>query len=181
MGDRGKTTLAGGQKVSKSSLRIAAYGGVDELIAYLGLIVQLMGERADLAKIGRRIVRIQNELFNLGSQLAVLPEDRRENTPVIHDGNITQLEREIEEMNAHLPPLNSFLLPGGDLIEAHLHIARTVCRRVERDVVRLGETEKPDGTEIPYLNRLSDWLFVTARYVMKLLGKEERLWQQRGE
>ena len=176
-GDKGNTTLAGGQKVSKSSLRIEAYGGIDELNAYLGLIIELCKEKKELGNLHQTILRIQNELFNLGTQLAVLPEDRRENTPAIEEKNIVQLEEEIKNFNSQLKPLTSFLLPGGDLIVAHFHVARTICRRVERSIVRLAENEKLDGNEITYVNRLSDWLFVVSRFVAKKLNKKEILWQ----
>lgn len=176
-GDNGLTTLVGGQKVSKASLRIEAYGGIDELNAYLGLIGELVKEKKELKKLHQNILRIQNELFNLGTQLAVLPEDRRENTPVIQEINIFQLEEEIKSMNNQLEPLTSFLLPGGDLTVAYFHVARTICRRVERSIVRLAEQEKLGGNEITYLNRLSDWLFVGSRFITKTLNKKEVLWQ----
>ena len=176
-GDKGTTTLAGGQKVSKSSLRIEAYGGIDELNAYLGLIGELIKRGKKIENIQQIIFRIQNELFNLGTQLAVLPEDRRDNTPAIEDINIHQLEEEIKNFNNQLEPLTSFLLPGGDLIVTYLHVARTICRRVERSIVRLAEQEELDGNEIIYVNRLSDWLFVVSRYIAKKLNKKEILWQ----
>ena len=177
-GDKGSTNLAGGQRVSKSSLRIEAYGSVDELNAYLGMIRELLRQEVRFSSLGKKILRIQNELFNLGSQLAVLTEDRRQNTPVIKDDDIIRLETEIKEKNSQLPTLKSFVLPGGNSFSSHLQIANTICRRAERNVVRLFEQEKPDGTELPYLNRLSDWLFVAARHVSKILGKDENLWGQ---
>ncbi|MEE9171115.1 MAG: cob(I)yrinic acid a,c-diamide adenosyltransferase [bacterium] len=176
-GDKGMTTLAGGQKVSKSSARIEAYGGVDELNASLGLACEEMRGVGDLSELRTSILRIQNELFDLGSQLAVLPEDRREDTPVIGQVDIDRLEHEIDGMNEDLPALKSFILPSGGKISAYLHAARTVCRRVERGLVVLSETETLDGVEIPYINRLSDWLFVGSRFVSKRLGMEENLWK----
>jgi cob(I)alamin adenosyltransferase len=179
-GDKGITSLAGGQQVSKTSLRIEAYGGVDELNSALGVVLESLRNDAGLTNLKNKIFRIQNELFNLGSQLAVLPQDRRKNTPVIKKENIHQLELEIDEMNEKLPHLTSFILPGGGEVSARLHLARTICRRVEREALKLSENESLDGTEIPYLNRLSDWLFVAARFVAKQKGVEETLWQQKG-
>lgn len=176
-GDQGMTRLAGGQQVSKTSLRIEAYGGVDELNAALGLAAEALRHSSELAPLRERMLRIQNELFNLGSQLAVLPQDRRKDTPVIRKDDIERMEKEIDEMNEALPHLTSFILPGGGEISARLHLARTICRRVERNTLRLSEQEKLDGTEIPYLNRLSDWLFVAARFAAKAMGVEETLWK----
>ncbi len=177
-GDGGMTRLAGGQIVKKISPRIEAYGSVDELNAQMGMVAESLrggeGKQDDLRK---KILRIQHHLFDLGSQLAVLPEDRRENTPVIRPGDVTELEAEIDEMNRALPPLTSFILPGGGETAARLHVARTVCRRAERDILRLAENEPLDGTEIPFMNRLSDWLFVAARYVAHLENVAETLWQ----
>jgi len=176
-GDKGMTHLAGGQQVSKTSARIEAYGGIDELNAALGLVAEMLREQAKLSLLRERILRIQNELFNLGSQLAVLPHDRREDTPLIRAEDTDRLESEIDEMNETLPHLTSFILPGGGEISVRLHLARTICRRVERDTLRLSESEPLDGTEIPYLNRLSDWLFVAARFAAKQMGVEETLWK----
>ncbi|NOX37165.1 MAG: cob(I)yrinic acid a,c-diamide adenosyltransferase [Calditrichaeota bacterium] len=175
-GDKGTTHLAGGQKIAKSALRIEAYGTVDELNAFLGWAIEGMKDCGELDPLPSRMRRIQQELFDLGAQLAVLPEDRRADTPTIHKPLIDRLEQEIDEMNTHLPALTSFVLPGGGEIATRLHIARTVCRRAERAVVRLAEAEPLDGSEIAYLNRLSDWLFVAARYVAHQLGRDEILW-----
>jgi cob(I)alamin adenosyltransferase len=176
-GDKGMTQLAGGQQVPKTSMRIEAYGGVDELNAALGLVAESLRDQKFMAQLRERVLRIQNELFNLGAQLAVLPQDRRKNTPMILKENISMLENEIDEMNENLPHLTSFILPGGGKVSATLHLARTICRRVERNTLRLSESEPLDGTEIPYLNRLSDWLFVAARFVAKQTGIDETLWR----
>jgi cob(I)alamin adenosyltransferase len=176
-GDQGSTHLAGGQQVSKTSLRIEAYGGVDELNAQMGMVAESLNKMPRLKHLQKRIIRIQNELFDLGSQLAVLPEDRRENTPVIKPADIERLEHEIDEMNGQLPILKSFILPGGGEISARLHVARTVCRRIEREVIRLSEEDRLDDTEIPYLNRLSDWLFVASRFAALKSDTGERLWK----
>lgn len=177
-GDAGMTRLAGGQLVKKISPRIEAYGSVDELNAQLGMVAESLRDgEGKLGNLRKKILRIQHHLFDLGSQLAVLPEDRRVNTPVIRENDVTALEAEIDEMNHALPPLTSFILPGGGETAARLHVARTVCRRAERDIIRLAEKESLDGTEIPFINRLSDWLFVAARYVAHIENVPETLWQ----
>ena len=176
-GDLGETRLAGGQKIKKNSLRIEAYGTADELNSVLGYLAEGLRENSDMVVLVKKIYRIQNELFNLGAQLAVLPQDRRVNTPVITKKNIQTLETELDEMNTILPELKSFILPGGGELSARAHLARTVCRRLERRVVELCEHEKLDGTEIPYINRLSDWLFVFARYLSKMKNVKENLWE----
>ncbi len=175
-GDKGMTHLAGGHRVSKVSDRIAAIGDVDELNAQVGFVIAACHDDG-LRKIAQQLKHIQNELFNLGSQLAVLHEDRRPNTPVIKQENITRLEKEIDEMNEVLPPLMSFILPGGGEIGTRLHLARAVCRRAERTLLKLVQQEPLDDIELPYLNRLSDWLFVAARFTSKLTHHPEQLWQ----
>jgi cob(I)alamin adenosyltransferase len=175
-GDGGMTHLAGGQRISKTHLRIESYGEVDELNACLGLAAEGMRGEGRLAALLGRTERIQNELFDLGAQLAVLPEDRRPELPRITAAQVERLEREIDEMNDGIPSLRSFILPGGGEVAARFHLARTVCRRAERTALRLAADEPLDGTEIPYLNRLSDWLFVASRYASSQLGLEELLW-----
>ena len=177
-GDKGTTRLAGGQSISKSHLRIEAYGTVDELNSVLGWCAVAVESLPNLSSLHAWLLTIQNELFNLGSQLAVLPEDRRETTPTVTQQAIERLEKQIDEMNDALPALTSFILPGGSETASRLHIARSVCRRAERILVHLQESgEHLDGTEIPYVNRLSDWLFVAARFVIHQEGKKEILWQ----
>lgn len=176
-GDKGNTHLAGGQSIAKTAERIEAYGCVDELNSHLGLVAEALREETALEILHGQILRIQNALFDLGSQLAVLPEDRRENTPVINEEDVKRLEDEMDEMNEGLPALTSFILPGGGELSARLHVARTVCRRCEREIIRLANLEELDGTEIPYVNRLSDWLFVASRYAAYKQGIEETLWK----
>ncbi len=176
-GDRGMTRLAGGHAVRKTSARIRAYGGVDELSSFLGFAVEGCRGEAALEPLRGRLARIQNELFDLGSQLAVLAPDRRPDTPVVREADVRRLEREIDEMNAELEPLRSFVLPGGGESAARLHLARAACRRVEIGVLTLGEAEALDGIEVPYLNRLADWLFVAARWAAARLGHPEVLWR----
>lgn len=176
-GDKGTTSLASNIRISKNSLRIGAIGDLDELNSFLGFSAATFSQYSSLDALKEKIIRIQNELFNLGSQLAVLQEKRRTNTPIIHQKDITKLENEIDEMNKTLPTLASFVLPGGCEIAARLHLARTICRRAERSLIALAKKEKLNGVEIPYLNRLSDWLFVAARYVNTKLNVNEILWQ----
>ena len=175
-GDKGMTHLAGGHRVSKVSDRITAIGDVDELNAQIGFVIAACHDE-ELKKIVQQLKQIQNELFNLGSQLAVLHEDRRQNTPVIKLENIARLEEEIDEMNEALPSLMSFILPGGGEVGTRLHLARAVCRRAERTLLKLAQQAPLDNVELPYLNRLSDWLFVAARFVSKLTHHSEQLWQ----
>lgn len=176
-GDQGQTRLAGGQALPKNHPRIEAYGAVDELNAQLGVVAELLRGKSDYAALLKQILRVQNELFDLGSMLAVLPEDRVPQMAVIVQGDIDRLEQEIDAMNEALPHLKSFILPGGGSVSAALHVARTVCRRAERRLLDLAASDKLDGLEIPYVNRLSDWLFVAGRHASQLQGIAETLWQ----
>jgi cob(I)alamin adenosyltransferase len=179
-GDGGETRLVGGQKVAKNSARIEAYGTVDELSSCLGLTRAALATAPvppGAAELSEVIKRIQNELFNLGSDLATLPEDRHPKQPVAEARHVTTLEREIDAWNASLPELRSFVLPGGGWVAATLHLARTVCRRAERLVVGLRATEPVSEQVVPYLNRLSDALFVMSRHASRLYGEPEPLWE----
>ncbi len=175
-GDKGQTQIAGGYCIAKSSLRIEAIGYLDELNAHIGFAAVAITNISQLTELHKMMIRIQNELFNLGAQLAVLTQDRKKNTPVITTDYIKKLETEIDQMNSLLPSLNSFILPGGNEPAARLHIARTICRHAERAVIHLAEHETIDNVEIPYLNRLSDWLFVASRFVLRQLNEKEILW-----
>jgi cob(I)alamin adenosyltransferase len=181
-GDKGTTRLVGGQEVAKDAARIEAYGTVDELMSVLGLArVFLQAEREAEPAVRERLSgllrRLQNELFNLGSELATLPRDQWPGQPLVQEQNITRLEHEIDELNAELEPLRSFVLPGGGPVAAFLHQARTVCRRAERRVVTLAQLEEVSGRAVVYLNRLSDLLFVLSRWATRHLGQEELLWE----
>jgi cob(I)alamin adenosyltransferase len=180
-GDRGETALVGGKMVKKHSLRIESYGTLDELNAVIGIVRwanrQETGPEPARARIDAILERVQNELFNLGSQLATLPEDLAPKQPRIEERHVTALEREIDELNEGLPPLRSFTLPGGGQVSSHLHLARTVCRRAERRVVALAEAEQVDGAAIRYLNRLSDALYVLGRWNTRERGEAEPLWR----
>ena len=179
-GDQGDTGLAGGQRVPKDSPRIEAYGTVDELNAFLvaarATATELSARQTKLAGLAEALLRVQHELFNLGSILATLPEDVHPKQARVTEADIERLESEMDAMNAELPGLRSFVLAGGSRLDAELHICRTVCRRAERLVVALsrGETVPPEA--VRYLNRLSDALFVWARWAAHVTGAAETLW-----
>jgi cob(I)alamin adenosyltransferase len=180
-GDTGQTALVGGQRVPKTSARIDAYGTVDELNAIVGSCRQtLLEEHADndaFDELGSTLLRVQHELFNLGSILATLPEDVGEKMPRVSQEDIDALEASMDEMNEELPSLRSFVLPGGSRLNAELHLARTVCRRAERKAVLLAESDEVDPDAIAYLNRLSDAFFVWSRWAaVKGSEAEEVLW-----
>ena len=175
-GDAGKTRLASGATVSKSDGRVEAYGCVDETNACVGLArVHLTGDPELDAMLGR----IQNELFDLGADLATpaRPDEAEGSKLRILDSQVERLEREIDALNERLPPLKSFILPGGTPAAAALHLARTVSRRAEREAVRLAEAGEPvSGPAMRYLNRLSDFLFVAARWANDR-GAAEVFWK----
>lgn len=175
-GDAGQTRLASGAPVSKSDLRVEAYGGVDETNACLGLArLHTAGDPG----LDSSLARIQNELFDLGADLATPaePDEAPGARLRILDSQVARLEAEIDEMNDGLPPLASFVLPGGTPAAAALHLARTVARRAEREAVRLAEAGEPvSEPALRYLNRLSDYLFVAARWANDR-GASEVFWQ----
>jgi len=176
-GDNGTTALGGGQRVPKDSLRIESYGVVDELNSCVGLAVAL-GMHESMRP---TFFVIQQVLFNLGSDLCFLEEDKqRLQLPGIEQHHIDQLEAWIDGWNEDLGPLKSFILPGGDPTTAQLHVARTVCRRAERLVIALSREEPVGAHVVPYLNRLSDLLFVAARYQAKQTGNPALLWDSHG-
>lgn len=172
-GDEGLTSLGSGQRVPKESSRVEAYGTVDELNSYIGVVLA-QGASTYSAKL---LPEIQNELFNLGSDLSFEEADKeRYQIPQIEARHIQRLETVIDELSAIVGPLENFILPGGCPAAAHLHVARTVCRRAERDVAALSRVE-PIGTfGLAYLNRLSDMLFVLARFENHEARVAEPLW-----
>ena len=175
-GDRGETSLVGGQRVPKDALRIEAYGTVDELNSFVGAAC-LTAEEAGLAPLATILKRVQHELFNLGSILATRPEDVHPKQPRITDAEIELLESEIDRMNAGLPPLRSFVLPGGCRLNLELHLCRTVCRRAERICVALARGEQVPAEAVRYLNRLSDAFFVWSRWASRELMAPEIVWE----
>lgn len=172
-GDKGQTSLGGGQRVDKDSVRVTAYGTVDELNSSIGVAIA-GGLDPMLAEI---LTQIQNELFHLGSDLSFREEDKlKYPIPQIEPRHIERLEKLIDEITAVVGPLANFILPGGSLGSAHLHVARTICRRAERDVAHLAREEAIGQYSLQYLNRLSDALFVMARYENHQRGVPEPIW-----
>jgi cob(I)alamin adenosyltransferase len=175
VGDGGDTYLGGGQKVPKESLRIEAYGTVDELNSVLGVALSV-GLDAGMVP---TLSRIQNDLFHLGSDLCVLETDKKKlKIPRIEERHVTSLEGDIDRMQEDLKPLEEFVLPGGAPGAAQLHVARTVCRRAERLVVALSRKEPVGPCTIQYLNRLSDYLFVAARHENHSKGVADVQWDK---
>ncbi len=175
-GDKGTTGLGGGQRVAKDSPRVVAYGTVDELASALG--VALAAGLDD--RLATPLTRIQNDLFHLGSDLCILEEDKeRFPVPRIEERHVVALERLMDELSRELDPLENFILPGGGPGAAGLHLARAVCRRAEREVITLARGEAIGGWVVHYLNRLSDALFVMARYENRQRGVADTLWDSR--
>ena len=181
-GDRGDTALVGGKRVPKDSLRIVAYGTIDELNAVVGLARTFNAERreqgSDARWLDEALRRLQNELFDLGSELATPPEAHYEGMFRVGQAEVTALERLMDACQKDLPPLRSFVLPGGGRVNAFLHQARTVCRRAEREVLALSRVEPIGEWPLRYVNRLSDVFFVLSRWVAKHLGEQEYLWER---
>lgn len=172
-GDDGTTGLGGGQRVPKDSLRVDAYGTVDELNSAIGVALATgLTERLQTT-----LTTIQNELFHLGSDMCILEEDKqRFAVPQIEARHVEALEQLMDDLMAQMPPLENFILPGGSLGAAHLHVARTICRRAERDTIALSREEALGAYVIKYLNRLSDALFVMARYENKMRDVPDVTW-----
>lgn len=164
-GDKGTTGLADGSRRQKDDLRIQCLGSIDELNAWIGLL----SSDPDV-KDGEWLIRIQHRLFDLGAEISV-PASHK-----LTKAHLSELETQISKMNEPLPPLKEFVLPGGSHLLAQIHIARTVCRRAERDLVGLEKSESGNPLSLQYLNRLSDWLFVFARHQARLTATDEVLW-----
>lgn len=174
-GDDGSTGLVGGARVKKASLKVSAYGDVDELNAHLGVCRTLAASLPDTT-IHDILSRIQNELFDIGAELATPANAHWSGMLKAGPQHVAQLESWIDTLNSTLPTLSSFILPGGSILNANLHIARTVCRRAERSILALHDYEPVSGDIIRYMNRLSDLLFVMARSVLISEGLPEYLW-----
>ena len=180
-GDDGTTALVGGARVAKDSLRVESYGAIDELNSVLGLARTFNAEEPSAPESGRLeeiLRRLQNELFDLGSELATPPEAVYEGMFSVSADDVTALEELMDTCQKDLEPLRSFVLPGGGRVSGFLQQARTVCRRAEREVQRLGREEEIGEYVLPYLNRLSDLLFVLTRWTGKLSGESEYLWER---
>lgn len=181
-GDRGDTALVGGKRVPKDSPRIDAYGTLDELNSIVGLARVFNEESLDAGEahqfLDEVLCQLQDELFDLGSELATPPEFFQEGMYRIGADEVTRLEKWIDQCQKDLEPLKSFILPGGGRIGAYLHQCRTVCRRAERDILRLSREEDINPNIIKYVNRLSDLFFVLSRWIAKQTGEQEYLWQR---
>jgi cob(I)alamin adenosyltransferase len=175
-GDRGTTSLFGGKRIDKNSARIEAYGSIDELNSLIGTIVA-KNPPVDVLK---KLIRVQGELFVLGTDLAT-PADVKIKIPRVTKTFITRLEKEIDLLDKRLPVLKNFILPGGGKVGSNLHLARTVARRAERRIVDLASVEKINQNSLIYINRLSDWLFVLARYINNEENAKEVIWNGRGK
>ena len=179
-GDEGKTYLVGGYKIAKSSLRIMSYGEVDELNCFIGACISLINDNysknKSLISFSEILEVLQHDLFNLGNMLATLPESYVDTMPRIDESRIQYIENIIDDFNKDLKPLKSFVLPGGHELCTRLHISRSVCRRVERVVAQLKDKEEIDLIILMYLNRLSDFLFVSSRWVNDLFNVKEVTW-----
>ncbi len=172
-GDAGETSLLAGQKVKKHDIRIETYGTTDELNAWIGLI----RDQAEEAEIRERLVAIQDRLFTIGAILASGDQDMAEKLPNIKESDVDELEHAMDEMDKELPPMRSFVLPGGHTTVSYCHITRCICRRAERKATHLAELEEVPALIIKYLNRLSDYLFVLARKLTQKLGVQETPWE----
>lgn len=171
-GDDGTTGLLGGARVPKHHLRIEAYGTVDELNSYLGILRDIQPLHQET------IIEIQDRLFTLGSHLAVEPSHvGKMKLPEISEKDILNLENEMDKMDEVLPPMKNFILPGGNIAVSHCHVARTICRRAERCIAALNDHQKVDPLIMQYLNRLSDFLFVLSRKLTLELNAQEIPWQ----
>lgn len=181
-GDKGKTSLACGQRVAKDCLRIESYGNIDELNSHLGLLKDLLEEITTKKEFKEQLVssiqKIQNILFCIGSELATTNPNEHIKKIMLNSKEALILEKQIDDFSEHLPPLTNFILPGGHPCNSQAHIARSVCRRAERLVIQLSNNEAVRTEIIIYLNRLSDWLFIVARMISFILKTPEIIWEQ---
>lgn len=174
-GDKGETSLVGGTRISKDHDKIEAYGTVDELNAWIGVLSDAPenSNRSELLK------EIQDRLFTVGAELASEPEQNRKKLPELFESDVELLEKEMDKYTEVIPPLRAFVLPGGHPLVSYAHVARTVARRAERQVIRLSHSEPVNPLIIKYLNRLSDYLFVLSRKITQEQGATEVTWKPR--
>lgn len=181
-GDKGETALVGGKRVPKDSPRIDAYGTIDELNAVVGLARTFNDEKLQAGNahefLDAILRQIQDQLFDLGSELATPDDFTYDGMYRVGESEVKKLEEVIDECQKQLEPLKSFILPGGGKIAAYLHQSRTVCRRAEREILRLSRAEPLSEWPLKYVNRLSDLLFVLSRWISKQSGEAEYLWQR---
>ena len=186
-GDKGTTSLVGGRRVLKCDQRVEAYGTVDELNSHLGLLAEMLREasidleidfdiREKFEDIYKQLKKSQNRLFVVQTLLATEDEETYKKLPQLDTEAATETESWIDGMDARLAKLNSFVIPGGSKSAAEAHVARTVCRRAERETVRLSQDEKIDENIMKYINRMSDYLFVLSRYILMLQNRKENFW-----
>jgi cob(I)alamin adenosyltransferase len=171
-GDKGQTSLLGGTRVPKHHVRIEAYGTVDELNSHVGLLRDVIDDNTTT----QLLISIQDRLFTIGSHLAADPDKNKMVLPPIDEQDVHALEQAIDEITAQVPEMKSFVLPGGNIYVSYCHIARCVCRRAERAVLRLSESEKVEDIHVKYLNRLSDYLFMLSRWLTMMLKAKEIPW-----
>ncbi len=179
-GDAGETGLGRGGRIGKDHSRIESYGTIDELNSIIGLVRHFNSKKEQSVKRDKFdliLANIQQRLFDVGAELATKPDFKKEDSLTLKESNTLWLENVIDEMNEDLEPLTSFILPGGGIVNSFLHQARTVCRRAEREIVRLNREEEIGPHVLPYVNRLSDALFVFGRWVGAAMGEDETLWQ----
>ncbi len=170
--DDGSTSLRGGRRVPKHHQRIEAYGTVDELISWIGLVRCYVDDERNSGF----LLYIQDQLMAAAATLACDNEGNQKGKVIPEDDCIEKTEKEIDRLGEELPPLNSFILPGGNIPASYCHIARCVCRRAEREVLKLAENENVPGIVVKFLNRLSDYLFMFSRYLCHIYGNEENIW-----
>lgn len=186
-GDNGTTSLVGGKRVKKYDTRVVAYGTVDELNSHIGLLAEMIALKKTDIKIDfdireqfassfLQLKRIQNNLFVLQTLLATENDETYKKLPQLKEETVSEMEKWIDQMDAKLPKLSSFVIPGGSIESAQAHVARTVCRRGEREIVKLSEKENIDPLLIKFINRTSDYLFVLSRYILLLEKKKENFW-----
>ena len=171
-GDNGTTSLVGGKRVKKYDPRVEAYGTVDELNSHIGLLAEMIKNE----NCGTQLATVQNNLFIIQTLLATEDEGIYQKLPQLKEENIAEMERWIDEMEAHLPKHNKFVIPGGSIASAQAHVCRTVCRRAEREIVRLADEENVEEKIKKYINRTSDYLFVLSRFILLVTQKEEKFW-----
>jgi len=185
-GDKGTTGLIGGTRLPKHHIRIESYGTVDELNSYIGLLRDLINQESKsdhmspiASAMAQVLIEIQDRLFTIGSQLAADPVKSKMTLPELFESDITYLENQIDEMDNELPPMKFFVLPGGNVVVSQCHIARCICRRAERLVAQLSESEPVEPLISAYMNRLSDYLFVLSRKLAHELNATETPWKPR--
>lgn len=174
-GDKGETSLLGGKRISKCCVEMEAIGGVDELNASLGLLLSFFNNENKFSNIKKQLLNIQNNLFVIGSNLAAVQTDLNK-VPKLNLTSVSELEKWIDKMESELPKLTQFILPGGDLAAAQSFYARAICRRAERQIIRMGEKYELDSLVNKYINRLSDYLFVLGRFINREVEVDEIKW-----